>query len=229
MADQVRVVSSVTAERWPRRLLTVAAKRGMDLVLAALALSLMAPVMAIISLAVALTSPGPVIFRQIRVGCREREFVMFKFRTMHDGNDDEVHRAFVTRQILFKDEAPDPDRGNLFKLTHDPRVTAVGRFLRKTSLDELPQLFNVLRGDMSLVGPRPPLPWEVELFKPEHRVRFGVNPGMTGLWQVSGRSELTMLRALELDVEYAERWTLALDLTILAQTIPAVLTGRGAT
>jgi lipopolysaccharide/colanic/teichoic acid biosynthesis glycosyltransferase len=146
---------------------------------------------------------------------------------MYHDNDDAIHRAFVT-SMLAGGPTPLEDTRPLYKLTGDPRVTAVGRFLRKLSLDELPQLVNVVRGEMSLVGPRPALPWEVELFEPRHQARFAVKPGITGLWQVSGRNLLTMQQALDLDVEYAHRRNLALDLATLARTVPVVLTRRGA-
>jgi lipopolysaccharide/colanic/teichoic acid biosynthesis glycosyltransferase len=141
-------------------------------------------------------------------------------------SNDEVHREFVTKML--RDELPHQDGDELFKLTEDERITGVGRILRRFSLDELPQLFNVLSGQMSLVGPRPALPWEVELFQPRHRKRFEVKPGMTGLWQVKGRSSLSMNQALDLDVEYVDRRTFWLDLGILARTVPVVLSGRGA-
>jgi lipopolysaccharide/colanic/teichoic acid biosynthesis glycosyltransferase len=147
---------------------------------------------------------------------------MLKFRTMRVDNDDAVHRAYVTR-LLTEDAPPDGGVEGVYKLVHDPRITPVGRWLRLSSLDELPQLWNVLRGEMSLVGPRPALAWEVALYRPEHRRRLVVKPGLTGLWQVTGRSTLTMLQALDLDVEYVERRSLALDLALLVRTGPALL------
>jgi lipopolysaccharide/colanic/teichoic acid biosynthesis glycosyltransferase len=152
---------------------------------------------------------------------------MLKFRTMHQGLDDAIHRKYVTAMLVGSAAPADAERG-IYKLTSDPRVTSIGRFLRKTSLDELPQLVNVLRGEMSLVGPRPVLPWEAELFEARHQVRFAVKPGLTGLWQVAGRSTLTMQQALDLDVEYVLRHTNLLDLAILLRTIPTVLLSRGA-
>jgi lipopolysaccharide/colanic/teichoic acid biosynthesis glycosyltransferase len=200
-----------------------AAKRVLDVTLAGLMLVLVAPVMAVIAAAIRLTSPGPALFRQVRVGHRQSSFEMLKFRTMYrDIDDDSIHRTHVTATLAGSAVPVDGVRG-IYKLSGDPRVTSIGRLLRKTSLDELPQLINVLRGHMSLVGPRPVLPWEAELFEPRHRVRFAVKPGMTGLWQVSGRALLTMQQALDLDVEYARRRNLAIDLVTLLRTILAVL------
>jgi lipopolysaccharide/colanic/teichoic acid biosynthesis glycosyltransferase len=204
-----------------------AAKRAMDLTLASLMLVVLAPVMLVIVLLIQLTSPGPALFQQIRVGLRQSPFILLKFRTMHQGTDDAIHRAYVTNMLAARATPADAERG-IYKLTNDPRVTRIGRFLRKSSLDELPQLVNVLRGDMSLVGPRPVLPWEAQLFEPRHRLRFEVKPGITGLWQVTGRSALTMQQALDLDAEYVLRRTTLLDLAILVRTIPAVLLSRGA-
>jgi lipopolysaccharide/colanic/teichoic acid biosynthesis glycosyltransferase len=202
-----------------------AAKRAMDVLLASGMLLVFAPAMLVIAMLIRFTSPGPVLFRQVRVGYWQSPFVMLKFRTMHQGIDDTIHRSYVTA-MLAGEAAADAERG-IYKLTRDPRVTRIGGFLRKTSLDELPQLINVLRGEMSLVGPRPVLPWEGKLFEPWDRVRFAVRPGITGLWQVTGRSTLTMQQALDLDVEYALRRTLMLDVVILLRTIPSVLLSRG--
>ena len=199
-----------------------AAKRAMDVLLSSGMLLVFAPAMLVIAILIRCTSPGPVLFRQVRVGYWQSPFVMLKFRTMHQGIDDTIHRSYVTA-MLAGEAAADTERG-IYKLTRDPRITRVGNFLRKTSLDELPQLINVLRGEMSLVGPRPVLPWEGKLFEPWDRVRFAVRPGITGLWQVTGRSTLTMQQALDLDVEYALRRTLMLDVSILARTV----LGKGA-
>ena len=198
------------------------ARRLRDLLLAAIVLLLASPLMVVAAVLVRLTSPGPVLFRQTRLGHLERPFQMLKFRTMYVHCDEAVHREYVTRMFggedMFQGGAT-----TLFKLEHDPRITRVGSFLRRTSLNELPQLLNVLRGDMSLVGPRPAMPWEVPLYLPHHRERFQVAPGMTGLWQVRGRNRLSGPRALELDVEYVRRRSFALDLWILVMTLPAVL------
>jgi lipopolysaccharide/colanic/teichoic acid biosynthesis glycosyltransferase len=204
-----------------------AAKQLLDVTLAALGLLVLAPLLAAIAVAIRLTSPGHAVFRQVRVGYRETPFVIWKFRTMYRDNDDAVHRDYVATMLTGAAEVADNGRG-IYKLTGDPRVTPLGRLLRKTSLDELPQLVNVVRGEMSLVGPRPVLPWEAELFEPRHRLRFAVKPGMTGLWQVSGRNTLTMGQALDLDVQYASRRNLAVDLVTLVRTIPVVLLRRGA-
>jgi lipopolysaccharide/colanic/teichoic acid biosynthesis glycosyltransferase len=204
-----------------------AAKRAVDVSLAGLLLFVLSPVMLAVALLIRLTSPGPAFFRQVRVGYWQSPFVMLKFRTMHQGIDDTIHRSYVTAMLAGQATPTDAERG-IYKLTRDPRVTSIGRFLRKTSLDELPQLINVLHGEMSLVGPRPVLPWEGKLFEPWDRVRFAVRPGITGLWQVTGRNALTMQQALELDVEYALHRTIVLDLVILVRTIPSVLFSRGA-
>jgi len=217
--------SRTDVHRSPGRI-SEAVKRTMDVVLSGMALVLLAPVIAVAALAIRLSGPGPVLFRQNRVGYLESPFVMFKFRTMRIDNDDSEHRAYVAS--LLAGERRDGGEAGLFKLTNDPRVTRIGAVLRKTSLDELPQLFNVLRGDMSLVGPRPALPWEAELFKQEHRARFTVKPGISGLWQVRGRNRLTMLEGLELDLEYVRRRGLLLDLGLILLTVPVTILGRGA-
>jgi lipopolysaccharide/colanic/teichoic acid biosynthesis glycosyltransferase len=201
-------------------------KRLLDLSLAAAALLVLSPVLAVIWLAVRLTSPGPAVFRQERLGRGQRPFTMYKFRTMCTGNSDAIHRDYVGR-LLAEGAPPTGGEQGFYKLESDPRVTRLGAWLRRTSLDELPQLVNVVRGDMSLVGPRPVLAWEAELFNESVRVRFQVPQGLTGLWQVSGRSRLSMRQALDLDVEYVRRQSLGLDLAILARTIPAQLR-RGA-
>jgi lipopolysaccharide/colanic/teichoic acid biosynthesis glycosyltransferase len=190
------------------------------------AVVLLGPLMLFLMLLVRVTSPGPGLYQQARLGRGKRTFKLLKLRTMYVNNDDRVHREYVTRQLTGDQSDADGRRG-LFKLENDPRVTPVGRWLRRTSLDELPQLINVLKGDMSLVGPRPVLAWEAELFAPEHQRRFDVKPGITGLWQVSGRSRLTMQQALDLDAEYVRRRSVAFDLLILLRTVPALF-GDGA-
>jgi exopolysaccharide biosynthesis polyprenyl glycosylphosphotransferase len=190
-------------------------KRTLDLGVTSIALVITAPFMIAIALAVKLTSPGPVLFKQRRVGEQEREFTILKFRTMVVG-------AHAQRGSL--DNEAD---GLLFKMRRDPRVTRVGRFLRKTSLDELPQLFNVLRGEMSLVGPRPALPEETARYAESQRGRLRVKPGVTGLWQVNGRHDLVFEDYVRYDLFYVENWSLTMDLYILAKTIPALLTARG--
>jgi lipopolysaccharide/colanic/teichoic acid biosynthesis glycosyltransferase len=197
-------------------------RRLRDLLLAAMALILAAPLMAAIAALVRMTSPGPILFRQTRLGYLERPFQMLKFRTMYAHCDEAIHREYVTRMFSGEDQRQH-GATTLFKLEHDPRITPIGSFLRRTSLDELPQLLNVLRGDMSLVGPRPAMLWEVALYLPHHRERFQVKPGITGLWQVRGRSRLSGPHALELDVDYVRRRNFVLDLWILVMTLPAVL------
>jgi lipopolysaccharide/colanic/teichoic acid biosynthesis glycosyltransferase len=194
-------------------------KRALDL-LGALALLLVTgPVLLLVALAIKLEDRGPVFFRQVRVGKYGRHFVMFKFRSM-------VPNAEALKaQLLAQNEMRD---GILFKIRKDPRITRVGRLIRKLSLDELPQLFNVVNGEMSLVGPRPPVPSEVALYDPAHRRRLGAVPGITCLWQVSGRNEIDFQGQVRLDVQYIERQSFGLDLAILLRTIPAVISGRGA-
>jgi lipopolysaccharide/colanic/teichoic acid biosynthesis glycosyltransferase len=204
-----------------------AGKRALDLVVASVCLLLASPILIATWVIVRATSPGQALFRQRRVGRNGRTFVLYKFRTMHNGCADDIHRDYVCK-LLSEDQPPTGGQSGVYKLQADPRITRIGRFLRKSSIDELPQLFNVIRGDMSLVGPRPALPWEAELFGLAYARRFLVAPGLTGLWQVSGRNCLTMRQGLELDIEYVERRSLALDLKILLKTIPAVVSGAGA-
>jgi lipopolysaccharide/colanic/teichoic acid biosynthesis glycosyltransferase len=204
-----------------------AGKPLFDFVLALLGLLLLCPLLATVALLVRLTTPGPALFRQNRIGCDHRPFMLYKFRTMYTGSADDVHRQYV-RQLLTQDQPPLGGPGGLYKLEDDPRVTPLGRLLRRTSIDELPQLLNVIRGDMSLVGPRPALPWEAEMIGEAHDERFLVRPGLSGLWQVSGRSALTMRQGLDLDVEYVRKQSFIVDLMILIKTIPVVLSARGA-
>lgn len=202
-------------------------KRVFDLVVASTCLLLLSPLLLAVAVAVRVTSPGPALFRQTRLGRYGRPVVIYKFRTMYHESPDDIHREYVRKLLV--DETPTPSGPlGLYKLEADPRVTPIGRFLRRTSIDELPQLFNVIRGEMSLVGPRPALPWEAELFGAASRQRFLVLPGMTGLWQVSGRNNLTMRQGLVLDIEYVHRQSFALDLLILIKTVPAVLSANGA-
>ncbi len=193
-------------------------KRAMDLTVSLLGVILLMPVFMVIGLIIRLDSPGPVIFTQLRVGKGEQVFACFKFRSMRKGAEDEKE------QLLDHNEADGP----IFKIRNDPRVTAVGRFLRRTSLDELPQLFNVLMGHMSLVGPRPAIPSEVQRYQSWHKRRLEVAPGITGLWQVSGRSELTFDEQVLLDLYYIENWSPLLDMQILLRTVPKVVLGDGA-
>jgi lipopolysaccharide/colanic/teichoic acid biosynthesis glycosyltransferase len=179
------------------------------------------PVLLGIYLWIRLTSPGGGLFRQVRLGADQREFVMYKFRTMRTDADPKVHQEYVRAMAAGEVEKVD----GLFKLHQDPRITKPGKFLRKTSIDELPQLINVLRGEMSLVGPRPVLPFEAELFPDWAFDRFQVKPGLTGLWQVNGRNQLTMDEGLRWDLEYVSTRNFRLDLRIIFKTIPALLGG----
>jgi lipopolysaccharide/colanic/teichoic acid biosynthesis glycosyltransferase len=201
------------------------AVRALDLVVAAGALVVLSPVLLVIAIAIRLGSTGPAIFRQGRMGKDMKEFELYKFRTMKTGADTEPHRAYV-RSLLTADQQQSRD-GNLYKLSVDDRITPVGRFLRSWSLDELPQLVNVLRGEMALVGPRPVIPYEVEHYPESYLPRFSVKPGLTGLWQVSGRNERTYHEMVCADLEYAQCRTVWLDLKILCKTIPVVLGRRG--
>lgn len=193
-------------------------KRLIDVTVALTALPLVLPLLLVLAVAVRLDSPGPALFRQERVGRRGRTFVMLKFRTMATGCDDTLHRDYVRRLLAGDAEQTD----GLYKLEADPRLTRVGGMLRRTSLDELPQLLNVLRGEMSLVGPRPAMAYEVAQFPAWAMARFLVRPGLTGLWQVSGRNRVTMTEGLRLDVQYVAQRSLLVDLRILLRTIPAV-------
>jgi exopolysaccharide biosynthesis polyprenyl glycosylphosphotransferase len=190
----------------------------MDLALVSLSLLALAPVLVLIAVLIKLDSPGPVFFRQERVGKNGRRFHMIKFRSMHQNAE----------RLLSILQGQNEATGPLFKMRNDPRVTRVGRVLRRLSLDELPQILNVLKGDMSLVGPRPPLPSEVSKYEDWQLGRLRAAPGMTGLWQVSGRSEVPFHDMVRLDLHYIRNWSLGLDFEILLKTIPAVLTSRGA-
>jgi lipopolysaccharide/colanic/teichoic acid biosynthesis glycosyltransferase len=207
-------------------LLERVAVRVLDLVVAAVVLVLLSPLMLAIAIAIRLDSSGPAIFRQRRVGRHMKSFELYKFRTMRANADTEPHRAYVKSLLTAEPGEPAAD-GSLYKLSVDDRITGVGRFLRTWSLDELPQLVNVLRGQMSLVGPRPVIAYEVEHYPESYLTRFSVKPGLTGLWQVSGRNERTYHEMVSADVEYAEQRTLWLDLKILLKTIPVVLGRRG--
>jgi len=208
-----------------RRALNLRAKRLLDLLVAIPVLMFLSPLMAVVALLVKATSRGPVLFHQERVGRDDAPFTMLKFRSMVVNDDDSALREAVRLELAGSRAG---ERGDSYKLAHDPRITRIGKLLRATSIDELPQLFNVLRGEMSLVGPRPALPWEAEQFPREFRRRTDMPPGITGLWQVSGRSMLSTLDMLRLDLEYADTWSLALDVRILVRTVPTLLRGDGA-
>lgn len=218
-ADVFEGTAQITAQSGGAEGSAILFKRAIDIVIASSLLILLAPLFAIVAISILVTSPGPVFFSQKRVGLNKRQFLMYKFRTMVPNAEK------LQEKLLHLNEQTGP----VFKIRNDPRVTRLGKFLRKTSIDELPQLLNVLRGDMSLVGPRAMSVRDYRFFSEDwQRRRFSVRPGITCLWQVNGRSSLPFERWMELDMQYIDRWSLWLDLKILAQTIPAVLRGTGA-
>lgn len=205
-------------------------KRIIDIIGAMIGMILFSPLMLVIVLAVKITSPGPVLFKQRRVGYKGKYFTFLKFRSMFVDNEESLHQDYVKK--LIQGEKDQINNGTnedpFYKIIDDPRITPFGRFMRKTSLDELPQFFNVLKGEMSLVGPRPPIPYEVKEYQIWHFRRIlEVKPGITGLWQVSGRSRTTFDEMVRLDIKYAENWSLWLDLTILFKTVRAVFAAEG--
>ena len=205
-----------------------AAKRVLDVAGSLALLIVLSPLLLIVAALVKLTSSGPVFFRQVRVGEGAKRFTMLKFRTMKVNADDRIHREYVSSLIAARKAGGDAAEG-VFKITNDPRVTSIGRILRKTSLDELPQFLNVLTGEMSLVGPRPPIPYEVEQYKPWHHRRvLDAKPGITGLWQVTGRSRTTFDEMVRLDLRYAKKCSVWTDIKILLATPRAVVSGKGA-
>jgi lipopolysaccharide/colanic/teichoic acid biosynthesis glycosyltransferase len=203
-------------------------KRGFDVVVASLMLLVASPIMLLASIAIWLTDGSPLLFRQTRVGIHGKPFELLKFRTMRAQSSDSVHREYV-KEWIQRNAAERTEAGGakIYKIGLDPRVTPIGRWLRRFSLDELPQLFNVLYGDMSLIGPRPAMPYELELYQEWHRHRLDAPPGITGLWQVSGRNRLSFEEMVQLDIEYIEEWSLAGDMGILLRTLPAMLQGSG--
>jgi lipopolysaccharide/colanic/teichoic acid biosynthesis glycosyltransferase len=209
--------------RRPRAVTRRRARRLCDVALAVLLLAALLPMLLVIAGLIKASSPGPVLFRQVRLGQSRRRFSVLKFRTMRSGASEEPHREAIAALVR---QGGDPAPGALQKLTGDPRITPVGHWLRRTSLDELPQLLNVVRGQMSIVGPRPALEYELEHYAPTHFERFRVPPGLTGLWQVSGRSDLSFTEMLDLDAEYARAASATLDARILLRTPMAVLRGR---
>jgi lipopolysaccharide/colanic/teichoic acid biosynthesis glycosyltransferase len=216
--------ASVSTPRGRMVSASAVARRAFDIAVALVTLVILAPIILVAALAVSTSSPGPVLFRQRRLGRDRTPFTVLKFRTMWAEADSAPHREYV--RTLLEGGASEPN-GGLYKLAVDDRVTRVGRFLRSWSLDELPQLFNVLRGEMSLVGPRPVIPYEAELYPDEYLPRFAVKPGLTGLWQVSGRNERTYEEMVRFDVEYAEHRSLGLDALILVKTVWVVLRRKG--
>jgi lipopolysaccharide/colanic/teichoic acid biosynthesis glycosyltransferase len=205
-------------------------KRAIDILGSASALLLLSPLFLVIAAVIKLTSEGPILFKQQRLGRHGVRFTFLKFRSMYFQNDTKIHRDYIQQLISAKESHGQPDSsGGAYKIKDDPRVTWVGRFLRRTSLDELPQFFNVLRGEMSLVGPRPPIPYEVMSYDIWHRRRFlEIKPGITGLWQVEGRSRVKFDEMVRMDIKYAKTWSLWLDIKILFRTPKAVLRGIGA-
>jgi lipopolysaccharide/colanic/teichoic acid biosynthesis glycosyltransferase len=199
-------------------------KRALDIVVASVLLLVTLPLFLAIAVWIKLDSPGPVLFRQTRLGRGQRPFVPLKFRTMRDGTSHDEHREFIRRTM---DSGAAPEGNGLYKLDRAESVTRPGRLLRKTSLDELPQLLNVVRGEMSLVGPRPCIPYETEYFEPQHFERFAMPAGITGLWQVKARAHSTFVEALDMDVSYVRSWSFGLDLRLLLQTPLQVLRPKG--
>jgi lipopolysaccharide/colanic/teichoic acid biosynthesis glycosyltransferase len=220
----------IAGEPMDRRDRAYPLKRMLDILGALAALCLLAPLMLVVAAAVALSSRGPVIFKQTRVGKGGSPFTFYKFRSMRTNADDSIHRDFVAN-LIKSGEAAAPSDGApaTFKIKADPRVTPIGRFIRRTSIDELPQLFNVLKGDMSLVGPRPPIPYEAATYQPWHLRRLvSIEPGMTGIWQVEGRSRVPFNEMVRMDLRYIRECSLALDISILFKTVLVVLRGEGA-
>ena len=216
--DELDGLPILTFTTTPNSLLQLVFKRVLDITISILLMMIGLPLILLIAIAIRLSSPGAVLYQQIRCGLNGRSFTLYKFRTMFDGAE------LRQEELLGKNEMDGP----VFKIKKDPRVTRLGRLLRKFSLDELPQLWNVLRGDMSLVGPRPPIPSEVARYQRWQRRRLSMRPGLTCLWQISGRNQLDFERWIELDLEYIDSWSPGLDFKILMKTIPAVLSGRGA-
>ena len=214
-----------------KKRLPMIVKRVIDVIGSGALLLILSPILAAIALAIKLTSKGPVIFEQERLGQFGKRFGCLKFRTMYTNNDPKIHREFVQRFIAGNEQkrVESETESVVYKITNDPRITPIGKFLRKTSLDEFPQFWNVLRGEMSLVGPRPPVPYEFEVYDFWHRRRvLEVKPGVTGLWQVSGRSRTCFDDMVRLDLRYSQSWSLWLDLKILVATPRAVFTSEGA-
>ena len=204
-------------------------KRLSDIVISAIAIGVLSPLMFLIAMLIKLDSKGKVFFRQERVGMDGRRFLCYKFRTMFVDADENIHREAYKKNINGDKEANvgNVEKPVFGKVKNDSRVTRVGRFLRRSSLDEFPQLLNVMNGDMSIVGPRPPIPYEVEEYDNSHRKRLDMKPGITGLWQVSGRNRLTFEEMVRIDLFYIENWSMWLDLKIVIQTLPAMLRGDG--
>jgi exopolysaccharide biosynthesis polyprenyl glycosylphosphotransferase len=204
-------------------------KRAFDFLISLIALIVVSPLMLVIALVIKRTDKGPVFFVQERLGKDGRPFKFYKFRSMKHNSDDAIHRQFAAMFINGDEDgcSATNDGEKLFKMKTDPRITPIGGWLRKTSLDELPQLFNILRGEMSLVGPRPPIAYEIENYQPWHMERLKAVPGLTGLWQVSGRSNVSFDDMVRMDVNYINQWSLWKDVGIILKTVPVVLRGTG--
>ncbi|MBA2605523.1 MAG: sugar transferase [Acidobacteria bacterium] len=227
--EQIGILPMVRLFREPLSEAERFVKRAFDIIISILVIVLLAPVWLIISVLIRLDSNGVVLFRQERVGMDGRRFLCYKFRTMKTNADESVHRDAYLKNIEGLSEANVGDEENpvFGKVKDDPRITSIGKFLRRTSLDELPQFLNVLRGEMSIVGARPPIPYEVEEYDIRHRKRLDMKPGITGLWQVSGRNRLTFEEMVRIDLFYIENWSVWLDLKIILLTLPAILRGDG--
>lgn len=222
------VVADERRPRLPQRGVAGVVKRTMDVVVASVLLVLLLPVLLAAAVAIRLDSPGPALYRGVRIGRGGIRFTAFKLRSMRTDTDDRVHEQYLREALHGDARRHGIGQHQLYKLANDTRVTRVGAFLRKTSIDEIPQLLNVLQGHMSLVGPRPEVPYALAEYEPGQLRRFDVLPGLTGLWQVSGRSALTPREMIELDVRYADTWSLWLDLKILLRTPWAVIGRSGA-
>ena len=204
-------------------------KRVLDIVVASAMLLVAGPLMLVIALLVKKSSPGPILFTQERLGKDGKPFSFYKFRSMENNSNDAIHRQFAAMFINGDESgcAKSNSGDKVFKLKADPRVTIIGAWIRKTSLDELPQLFNILKGEMSVVGPRPPIAYEIENYQPWHMERLKAVPGLTGLWQVSGRSSVSFEEMVRLDVQYINNWSIWWDISIILRTVPVVLWGTG--
>jgi len=216
--EEMDGISLLTFSTTPQNELLLLIRRIMDIVGSLFFIGLFSPIFLLITILIRLDSPGPILYRQIRCGLNGRRFTLYKFRSMVQ-DAEERKKELINFNLM---------KGPVFKMKNDPRITLVGRVLRRFSLDELPQLFNVLKGDMSFVGPRPPLPEEVKQYEGWQRRRLSMKPGITGLWQVSGRNEIDFQDWIKLDLEYIDNWSLWLDLKIILKTIPAVISGKGA-
>jgi len=224
--DQIGALPMIRLFREPLSSAARVVKRATDIIISSMALAILSPMWLIVALLIKFDSEGPIFYTQERVGMDGRLFLFYKFRTMHANSDDALHRDFQRKFIAGRPEANHGDENRpVYKLPTDARVTRIGRVLRRLSLDELPQLLNVLRGDMSIVGPRPPIPYEVEAYELWHRKRLDMKPGLTGLWQVSGRNSLPFEEMVRLDLFYIENWSLLLDLKIVLRTLPVMLRG----